>query len=271
MFMPAGEGGNPDPHPRFADAPPASRRGPGVACAGAGRLAYLVFLSGHAAEIIGPFTCACGGRSAPTASWGKPFISRSGNYVTDHWPPVSRSIQWMPWFGSSPLAPAGRQLRACGTRAPGWWSERRRPAGNSLPLRGPTRRGAPPDPTHQARQRRSRAGGGSVGFPVGDRRLIANGSSPQSRPRGEPPNWWTSRHRAAASALDSLPEGSGVFLQSSAASILACRAPARLAALVQTRRVALVDGPVSIPFARFPAEARVDLVTWIGARWPRDW
>lgn len=61
-------------------------------------------------------------------------------------------------------------------------------------------------------------------------------------------------------ALPSFPERSGIVLQACAASLLSFRAPELLAELLQRRRVALVDGPVSAPFSRFPTGARADLV-----------
>jgi hypothetical protein len=61
--------------------------------------------------------------------------------------------------------------------------------------------------------------------------------------------------------LDSLAEKpeSGIILLGEAASLFAFRAPDRLIALMNRRRVALVDGPLSLPFANDRA-ARVDLV-----------
>ena len=53
-------------------------------------------------------------------------------------------------------------------------------------------------------------------------------------------------------------EESGIILLGAAASLFAFRAPARLTALMNRRRVALVDGPVSLPFTNAPA-VRADL------------
>ena len=57
----------------------------------------------------------------------------------------------------------------------------------------------------------------------------------------------------------------GIILLGQAASLFAFRAPDRLTALMSRRRVALVDGPVSLPFANTPA-VRADLVVadWEG-------
>ena len=61
--------------------------------------------------------------------------------------------------------------------------------------------------------------------------------------------------------LESLGEESesATILHGEAASLLAFRAPDRLIALMNRKRVALVDGPVSLPFAKMP-DVRVDLV-----------
>jgi DNA-binding MarR family transcriptional regulator len=58
-------------------------------------------------------------------------------------------------------------------------------------------------------------------------------------------------------ALEEKEQG-GIILLGDAASLFAFRAPDRLTALMNRRRVALVDGPLSLPFANTPA-VRADL------------
>lgn len=52
----------------------------------------------------------------------------------------------------------------------------------------------------------------------------------------------------------------GFLLPSSAASLLSFFAPELFIKLVRTRRAALIDGPINVPFPRFPEEAWVDLI-----------
>jgi hypothetical protein len=59
-------------------------------------------------------------------------------------------------------------------------------------------------------------------------------------------------------SLSEEDEECGIVLLGGAASLFAFRAPARLTALMSRRRVALVDGPVSLPFTNAPP-VRADL------------
>ena len=59
-------------------------------------------------------------------------------------------------------------------------------------------------------------------------------------------------------------ESGGVILPAAAAALLSWRAPATLMEVLQACRVALIDGPMYLPFASEIPHARVDLVT---ARW----
>jgi hypothetical protein len=70
----------------------------------------------------------------------------------------------------------------------------------------------------------------------------------------------TSFKTEALLALPVWNDSSGLLLLSSAASVLSFRTPDLLIALLGKRRVALLDGPIGIPFGSFPPEARVDLI-----------
>jgi hypothetical protein len=68
------------------------------------------------------------------------------------------------------------------------------------------------------------------------------------------------RSEAFVRELQRKKTGGIIFCSSALVSKFCFRAPDAVAELLQTQRVALIDGPVSMPFARVP-DVQVDLVT----------
>lgn len=82
---------------------------------------------------------------------------------------------------------------------------------------------------------------------------------------GSPYDFIDATRAQSDTLLESLAkeEGSGIILLGQAASLFAFRAPERLIALMNRRRVALVDGPVSLPFTSgFAVRADLAVADW---------